>query len=194
MNTKKYVVAWHEENDAGLPKHVMGVETFDTCKEAEAWIDKTVKEDLNRHAQQRHADSAFLDETVDDGIVHTYGNGQHCMYCIQEIKIENPLQDLLDELHRVFKVPSLDSTEKYAMIHSSVYEFEKKHMPKKKFRVDVSFRPMVCIHDVEAADEDEAERIVEQMIDNRTLQVKASDIMDDLLENVESVGDAEEDT
>lgn len=194
MKTKKYAVAWHEENDAGLPKHVMGVETFDTRKDAEAWIDRTVKEDLNRHAQQRHPDCAFLDETVDDGIVHTYGNGQHCVYCVQEIKVEDPLQDLLDKLHAVFKKPSLDSTEKYAMVHSLVYDFERKHKPKKKFRVDVSFRPMVCIHGIEAVDEAEAESIVERMVDDRTLRVNADEVMDNLLENVESIGDAEEDT
>lgn len=192
--TKMYMVAWHEENEAGLPMHVMGVEAFYTREDAEAWIDKSVKEDLDRHAHQRHPVSAFLDETVDDGIVHTYGNGQHCVYCVQEIEVEDPLQGLLDELHAVFKKPSLNSTEKCAMISSSVYDFEKKYRPKKKFRVDVSFRPTICVHDVEAADEAEAESIVEQMIDDRTLRVNANDVMDNLLENVESIDNAEEDT
>ena len=192
MNVKKYVVAWHEENDAGKPKHVMGVELFDTRKDAEAWIDRTVKEDLDRHSHQRHLDAAFLDETVDDGIVHTYGNGQHCMYCVQEIEVADRSEELIGELKAIFRRP-LDSAAKYMLIHSTVYDFERKYAPKRKYRVDVRFTPMVCVHGIEATSADEAERIVSNMIDDRTLKVRAEDIMDGLLENVESVGDAEED-
>lgn len=194
MKTKRYAVAWHEENEAGTPVHVMGVEMFDTREKAQEWINKTVKEDMNRHAQQWHPDVAFLDEAMDDGIVHTYGNSQHCMYCIQEIEFEDSdAKELLDDVKKALGQSTYDSA-KVADIQCIVDAFEEEHLPKRKYRVDVSFRPMICVHGIEATSESEAESIVERMIDDRTLKVKPEEIMGNILENVESVGDAEEDT
>lgn len=195
MKVKRYIVSWHEENESGVPVHVMGAEVFKTMAEAKAWVDNSVGEDRYRHENIEGLKPEFLDETVDDGIVHTHGNGQHTMYNISEVEmgVDDDVLGFVDELKAICH-RKLDSSAKYIMISQAVVDFERKVRPKRKFSVDVSFRPMVCVHGIEATTKEEAEDIVENMIDDRTLKVNADEIMDTLLENVESVGDAEEET
>lgn len=195
VKVKKYIVSWHEENESGVPVHVMGTEAFDTRDEAKQWIDNSVEEDKYRHEKIEGLKPEFLDETVDDGIVHTYGNGQHTMYNISEVEMDanDNVLGFIDELKAVCH-RKLDSSAKYIMLSQAIADFERKVRPKRKFSVDVSFRPMVCVHGIEATTKEEAEEIVENMIDDRTLKIDARDVMDTLLENVESVGDAEEET
>ena len=60
----------------------------------------------------------------------------------------------------------------------------------KKWTVDIRFSPACCVHSVEAETADEAERIVLERIDTGTLfltKEQKSEMMDSLLENVESV-------
>lgn len=195
MKETRYIVSWHEENESGVPVHVMGSKMFKTRAEAKKWIDDSVEEDRYRHEEIEGLKPEFLDETVDDGIVHTHGNGQHTMYNIEEVEVdvdENVL-GFIDELKAICH-RKLDSSAKYIMLSQSVVDFERKVRPKRKFHVDVSFSPMICVHGIEAATKEEAEEIVENMIDDRTLKVNAEEIMDTLLENVESVGDAEEES
>lgn len=192
MKAKKYIVSWHEENDGGIPVHVMGAEMFDTRGKARKWIDDSVEEDKARHDAERYK-TEFVDETVDDGIVHTYGNGQHAMYTISEIEVDDHAMELVGRLKEIFQRP-LASVEKYALVHSAVYDFEREFAPRKKYRVDVRLTPIVCVHGIEATSADEAERIVSDMIYDRTLDIRPEQVMPNLLESVESVGDAEEES
>lgn len=190
---KKWAVAWHEENESGTPVHVMGVKTFDTREEAQKWVDSSAEEDAMRHARTWEGGEAFLDETVDDGIVHTHGNGQHCMYCVQEVEFEDDTPELVAEIEKILGQGAFGVV-KVADVQRLLNDFEEKRTPKRKYRVDVRFSPTVCVHGIEARNEAEAESIVSDMIDKGTLAVSVKDIMGNLFENVESVGDAEEDT
>ncbi|MCF0232909.1 MAG: hypothetical protein HUJ63_11785 [Enterococcus sp.] len=67
---------------------------------------------------------------------------------------------------------------------------------KRKWAVDIRFCPASCVHHVEADTPEEAERIVSDMLANGTLPLtdqQKAEMMDTLLENVESVETAMED-
>ena len=43
-----FIVAWHEENATGVPRHVMGAELFASRKKALKWIADCIAEDRER--------------------------------------------------------------------------------------------------------------------------------------------------
>lgn len=187
-----YVVAWHEENESGVPVHAMGATTFDTEFAAKQWIDRATAEDKARHDESDfEGKTEFVDETVDDGIVHTYGNGQHMNYKVVPVQVEDYAVSMMDDIRRVFD-EEIDAIRRSERVEDIIRDYKRRIFPKRKFKVYVTFAPTICVKDVEAVDEDDARKIVSDKVDDRTLVVDTDQVMPDLLENCAEIEDVEE--
>lgn len=191
LKRKKYVVAWVEENDYGANDPIVsaGVEVFDSAADADAWIEETIAEDRDRHKDGRLSDEAAFDRCmVGDGVIQTYGNGQRCLYKVKAIEVPDPAAEVVEEIRSM-----LDRQEpaRPSAILKYIERQRDRYMPMHEFSVDVRFSPMVTVRGIVAGSAEDAEVEVWRMIDNRELKVTADQVMGDILENVEKVGNAQ---
>ena len=184
----KYQVIWHEENDAGVPKYVMGSsELFDTELEAKQWIDSTVEEDKTRHADACIESDEVTDITEDD-IRFTRANDQHCWYATVKVDVPDDreradrAEALVDTLNRLAELGSRDEMRKRI---ADYY----REVQTKGYLVDLRCCPSLCVR-VEARSAEEAERIVSEQVDSRTLflsKEQKDGLVNDILENVDEI-------
>lgn len=171
----KYQVIWHEEDDAGVPKHAMGSsELFDTELEATQWIDSTVEEDKTRHAE--------------DDIRFTRANYQNCWYATVKVDVPDDreradrAEALVDTLNRLAELGSRDEMRKRI---ADYY----REVQTKDYLVDLRCCPSLCVR-VKARSAEEAERIVSEQVDSRTLflsKEQKDGLVNDILENVDEI-------
>ena len=184
----KYQVIWHEENDCGVPKNVMGSsELFDTELEAKQWIDRTVDEDKTRHADACREPEDVEDVTEDD-IRFMRANYQNCWYAVVKVDVPDDgeradrVEALIDTLNRLAELRLCDEMRKRI---ADYY----REVQTKDYLVDLRCCPSLGVR-VKARSAEEAERIVSEQVDSRTLflsKEQKDELVNDILENVDEI-------
>ena len=193
-----YQVIWHEENQTGVPEHVMGASPLlPTEQAAKDWLDSTMAEDRERAGEN---EEALFAENLGDGVWKTAGNSQHCFYRIETVERRDEAAELLekadaciDDLNRIAH-ETVDGAACPAAVTRRILDYYRE-TGTKTFRVDLRCSPCVCVR-VQARTAEEAETIVYDRLDDGTLVLTAEQkngVINDILENVETV-EAEEDT
>ena len=90
-----YQVIWHEENQTGVPEHVMSASPLlITGQAAEDWLNSTMAEDRERAGEN---EEDLLVENLGDGVWKTVGNNQHCFYRIETVERWDEAAELLEK-------------------------------------------------------------------------------------------------
>lgn len=202
----EWIAVWHEENDAGVPMHVMGASpAFDTKDGATRWVQKAVDEDRERHAESGRSDSDAFDDKTEDDIRHTYGNGQHTYYHVvaaparsRESESEKELVELVEKIDRATRTADscYDAVENVQALVNKWYA-ETGRPTLRKWTVDVRCMPSFSVSQ-NARTPEEAEELVNKRIDDGTLcldDAQWDDVRTQLLnsvETVEAIGEAGE--
>ena len=193
-----YQVIWHEENQTGVPEHVMGASPLlPTEQAAEDWLNSTMAEDRERAGEDKED---LIVENLGDGVWKTVGNNRHCFYRVETVERWNKAAELLekadaciDDLNRIAH-ETAGGVACPAAVNRRILDYYRE-TGTKTFRVDIRCSPCVCVR-IKARTAEEAETIVYDRLDNGTLVLTAeqkSGVVSDILENVETVK-AEEDT
>ena len=111
-----YQVIWHEENQTGVPEHVMGASPlFPTRQAAEDWLNSTMAEDRERAGEN---EEDLIVENLGDGVWKTVGNNQHCFYRIETDEVPDGgeradrVEALIDTLNRLAELRLCDEMRK----------------------------------------------------------------------------------
>lgn len=202
----EWFAVWHEENDAGVPTHVMGASpAFDTKDGAMRWVQKAVEEDRGRHEESGRSDSDAFDDETEDDVRHTYGNGQHTYYRVVgtptrslESESEKELVGLVEKIDRATRTADscYDAVEKVQALVNKWYK-ETGRPALRRWTVDVRCMPSFSVSQ-NARTAEEAEELVNKRIDDGTLcldDAQWDDVRTQLLnsvETVEAIGEAGE--
>jgi alkanesulfonate monooxygenase SsuD/methylene tetrahydromethanopterin reductase-like flavin-dependent oxidoreductase (luciferase family) len=181
-----YQVIWHEENQTGVQEHVMGASPLlPTRQAAEDWLNSTMAEDRERAGEN---EEALFVENLGDGVWKTAGNNQHCFYRIETVDVPDDgeradrAEALIDTLNRLAVLGSRDEMcERIADYYREVQT--------KDYLVDLRCCPSLCVR-VKARSAEEAERIVSEQVDSRTLflsEEQKNGLVNDILENVDEI-------
>ena len=181
-----YQVIWHEENQTGVPEHVMGASPlFPTRQAAEDWLNSTMAEDRERAGEN---EEALFVENLGDGVWKTVGNNQNCFYRIETDEVPDDreradrAEALVDTLNRLAELGSRDEMRKRI---ADYY----REVQTKDYLVDLRCCPSLCVR-VKARSAEEAERIVSEQVDSRTLflsKEQKDGLVNDILENVDEI-------
>lgn len=181
-----YQVIWHEENQTGVPEHVMGASPLlPTGQAAEDWLNSTMAEDRERAGEN---EEALLVENLGDGVWKTVGNNQHCFYRIETVEVPygreraDRVEALIDTLNRLAELRLCDEMRKRI---ADYY----REVQTKDYLVDLRCCPSLCVR-VKARSAEEAERIVSEQVDSRTLflsKEQKDGLVNDILENVDEI-------
>ncbi len=196
----EWFAVWHEENDSGAPLHVMGASpAFDTQDAAERWVQRAVDEDRGRHEDSGRSDSDAFDDETEDGVRHTYGNGQHTYYRVTSAparseaeprETEKDLVELVEKIDRALRMSDscYDAVEKAQALVGKWYR-DTGRPALHHWTVDVRCLPGFAVDQV-ARTPEEAQEMVERRIDEGTLCLDDSqwdDIRTQLLNSVETI-------
>ena len=181
-----YQVIWHEENQTGVPEHVMGASPlFPTRQAAEDWLNSTMAEDRERAGEN---EEDLIVENLGDGVWKTVGNNQHCFYRIETDEVPDGgeradrVEALIDTLSRLAELRLCDEMRKRI---ADYY----REVQTKDYLVDLRCCPSLCVR-VKARSAEEAERIVSEQVDSRTLflsKEQKDGLVNDILENVDEI-------
>lgn len=181
-----YQVIWHEVNQTGVPEHVMGASPLlPTRQAAEDWLNSTMAEDRERAGEN---EEDLLVENLGDGVWKTIGNNQHCFYRIETDEVPDGgeradrVEALIDTLDRLAELRLCDEMRKRI---ADYY----REVQTKDYLVDLRCCPSLCVR-VKARSAEEAERIVSEQVDSRTLflsKEQKDGLVNDILENVDEV-------
>lgn len=181
-----YQVIWHEVNQTGVPEHVMGASPLLPTKQAaEDWLNSTMAEDRERAGEN---EEDLLVENLGDGVWKTIGNNQHCFYRIETDEVPDGgeradrVEALIDTLNRLAELRLCDEMRKRI---ADYY----REVQTKDYLVDLRCCPSLCVR-VKARSAEEAERIVSEQVDSRTLflsKEQKDGLVNDILENVDEV-------
>ena len=181
-----YQVIWHEENQTGVPEHVMGASPlFPTRQAAEDWLNSTMAEDRERAGEDKED---LIVENLGDGVWKTVGNNQHCFYRIETDEVPDGgeradrVEALIDTLNRLAELRLCDEMRKRI---ADYY----REVQTKDYLVDLRCCPSLCVR-VKARSAEEAERIVSEQVDSRTLflsKEQKDGLVNDILENVDEI-------
>lgn len=181
-----YQVIWHEENQTGVPEHVMGASPLlPTRQAAEDWLNSTMAEDRERAGEN---EEDLLVENLGDGVWKTVGNNQHCFYRFETVEVPygreraDRVEALIDTLNRLAELRLCDEMRKRI---ADYY----REVQTKDYLVDLRCCPSLCVR-VEARSAEEAERIVSEQVDSRTLflsEEQKNGLVNDILENVDEI-------
>ena len=181
-----YQVIWHEVNQTGVPEHVMGASPLLPTKQAaEDWLNSTMAEDRERAGEN---EEDLLVENLGDGVWKTIGNNQHCFYRIETDEVPDGgeradrVEALIDTLDRLAELRLCDEMRKRI---ADYY----REVQTKDYLVDLRCCPSLCVR-VKARSAEEAERIVSEQVDSRTLflsKEQKDGLVNDILENVDEV-------
>ena len=181
-----YQVIWHEVNQTGVPEHVMGASPLLPTKQAaEDWLNSTMAEDRERAGEN---EEDLLVENLGDGVWKTIGNNQHCFYRIETDEVPDGgeradrVEALIDTLNRLAELRLCDEMRKRI---ADYY----REVQTKDYLVDLRCCPSLGVR-VKARSAEEAERIVSEQVDSRTLflsKEQKDGLVNDILENVDEV-------
>ena len=181
-----YQVIWHEENQTGVPEHVMGASPLlPTEQAAKDWLNSTMAEDRERAGEN---EEALFVENLGDGVWKTVGNNQNCFYRIETDEVPDDreradrAEALVDTLNRLAELGSRDEMRKRI---ADYY----REVQTKDYLVDLRCCPSLCVR-VKARSAEEAERIVSEQVDSRTLflsKEQKDGLVNDILENVDEI-------
>ena len=181
-----YQVIWHEENQTGVPEHVMGASPlFPTRQAAEDWLNSTMAEDRERAGEN---EEALFVENLGDGVWKTVGNNQNCFYRIETDEVPDGgeradrVEALIDTLNRLAELRLCDEMRKRI---ADYY----REVQTKDYLVDLRCCPSLGVR-VKARSAEEAERIVSEQVDSRTLflsKEQKDGLVNDILENVDEI-------
>ena len=181
-----YQVIWHEENQTGVPEHVMGASPLlPTRQAAEDWLNSTMAEDRERAGEN---EEALFVENLGDGVWKTSGNNQHCFYRIETDEVPDDgeradrAEALIDTLNRLAVLGSRDE------MRERIADYYREGQTK-DYLVDLRCCPSLCVR-VKARSAEEAERIVSEQVDSRTLLLSKEQkdgLVNDILENVDEI-------
>ena len=181
-----YQVIWHEENQTGVPEHVMGASPLlPTRQAAEDWLNSTMAEDRERAGEN---EEGLFVENLGDGVWKTAGNNQHCFYRFETVDVPDNgertdrAEALIDTLNRLAVLGSRDE------MRERIADYYREVQTKDYF-VDLRCCPSLCVR-VKARSAEEAERIVSEQVDSRTLflsEEQKNGLVNDILENVDEI-------
>ena len=181
-----YQVIWHEENQTGVPEHVMGASPLlPTEQAAKDWLNSTMAEDRERAGEN---EEALFVENLGDGVWKTVGNNQNCFYRIETDEVPDDreradrAEALVDTLNRLAELGSRDEMRKRI---ADYY----REVQTKDYLVDLRCCPSLCVR-VKARSAEEAERIVSEQVYSRTLflsKEQKDGLVNDILENVDEI-------
>ena len=181
-----YQVIWHEVNQTGVPEHVMGASPLlPTEQAAEDWLNSTMAEDRERAGEN---EEDLLVENLGDGVWKTIGNNQNCFYRVETVEVPDGgeradrVEALIDTLNRLAELRLCDEMRKRI---ADYY----REVQTKDYLVDLRCCPSLCVR-VKARSAEEAERIVSEQVDSRTLflsKEQKDGLVNDILENVDEI-------
>ena len=208
MKIKKYTVLWHEENESGVSRNVMGQSPlFNTEEEAKRWLEDTVEEDRARFDKDKRErtmnglevhDTFVFDALTDsERIWYSHGNGQEIYYSLEKLDVDDRAADCLAELKEILKPTVIDGKPincderiKSALIYIGEHEHEWLPLRKWSVEVDICSGGASCAQFAMARTADEARQIVEQRIDSGHLELtdcEKAEIVDELLRNTGAI-------
>lgn len=181
-----YQVVWHEENQTGVPEHVMGASPLlPTEQAAKDWLNSTMAEDRERAGEN---EEDLLVENLGDGVWKTDGNNQRCFYRIETVEVPDGgeradrVEALIDTLNRLAELRLCDEMRKRI---ADYY----REVQTKDYLVDLRCCPSLCVR-MKARSAEEAERIVSEQVDSRTLflsEEQKNGLVNDILDNVDEI-------